>query len=355
MSKTLGIVGGGQLGRMSAQAAKKLGIPVIIYTPEKNSPASQVADETIMADYTDEAALKKFADKCDYISYEFENIPVKTVRFLQSIKPVYPDDKLLEISQDRLAEKTFLNEHGIPTANFAPAHSASDIQKTLNDWQTNTCIIKTTRFGYDGKGQVFIRSKDEIQDAWNALNSDIVIIEELIDFECEISVIIARDIHGKMEAYGPCLNDHANHILSKTTVPAPISDEIANKAILAAKDLAHAVNLVGVLALEMFVTKDGQILANEIAPRTHNSGHWTIDACEVSQFENHVRTACAMDVAPPKRHSDAAMLNLIGDEVKNIAEYEGRADAHIHLYGKDEIREGRKMGHITITKDKTND
>lgn len=352
-TKTLGIVGGGQLGRMSAGAAKKLGIHTIILTPEKNAPAAQVADETIIADYTDEAALQKFAEKCDYISYEFENIPVKTVRFLQKTKPVYPDDKLLEIAQDRLVEKTFLNDHGIPTANFAEARSVSDIEKTLNDWNTNICIIKTTRFGYDGKGQAFIRSKDEIESAWNALNSDIVIIEQVIDFECEISVIVARDINGNMETYGPCLNDHANHILSKTTLPAPVSDTTAADAIEAAKNLAEAVNLVGVLALELFVTKDGRILANEIAPRTHNSGHWTIDACAVSQFENHVRTVCGMDVAPAGRHSDVIMLNLIGDEVKNIAEYEGRDDAHIHLYGKDEIRPGRKMGHINILKEKT--
>ncbi|MCB1532508.1 MAG: 5-(carboxyamino)imidazole ribonucleotide synthase [Alphaproteobacteria bacterium] len=353
MSKTLGILGGGQLGRMSAQAAQKLGIRTVIFTPEDNSPASQVADETVLANYDDEDALRAFADKVDVISYEFENIPVKTVRFLQTLKPVYPDDTLLEIAQDRLVEKSFLNEHGIPTANWSPARSVSDIEETLKDWNTNRCIIKTTRFGYDGKGQAFIRSESDIQNAWDSLKSDIVIIEEVIDFDCEISVIVARDQNGHMEFYGPCLNDHANHILSQTTVPADIPAALADKAIEAAANLATAVNLVGVLALEMFVTKDGRILANEIAPRTHNSGHWTIDACAVSQFENHVRTVCGMDAAPPARHSDATMLNLIGDEVTNIAQYEAHENAHIHLYGKDEVRPGRKMGHVTILKDKT--
>lgn len=350
MSKTLGILGGGQLGRMSAQAAQKLGIKTVIFTPENDSPAGQVADETIIATYEDEAALTQFAGMVDVISYEFENIPVKTVRFLKNLKPVYPDDKLLEIAQDRIVEKTFLNQHGIPTANWAEGRSVSDIENTVKAWNTNKCIIKTTRFGYDGKGQAFIHDFDEIEHAWTGLKSDICIIEEVVDFECEISVIVARDIDGHMECYGPCLNDHANHILSKTTVPAPISPDIAEKALDAARNLAKAVNLVGVLALEMFVTKDGRILANEIAPRTHNSGHWTIDACTVSQFENHVRTVCGMTAAPADRHSDAIMLNLIGDEVKTIAEYDGRTDAHVHLYGKEDIRPGRKMGHVTITK-----
>ena len=225
--------------------------------------------------------------------------------------------------------------------------------KLEKDWNTNTSIIKTTRFGYDGKGQALIRRAEDIKTAWKQLNSDIVIIEQVIDFQCEISVIIARDINGNMETYGPCLNDHENHILSKTTIPAPIAPEIADKAIALTRNLAEAVNLIGALTLELFVTRDGDLLANEIAPRTHNSGHWTIDACDASQFENHVRAACAMDVAPPNRHSDAVMLNLIGDAVNNIDEYESRDDAHVHLYGKQEVRAGRKMGHITILKPKT--
>lgn len=349
-SKILGILGGGQLGRMSAQAAQELGIRTIILTPEENSPAERVADETIIAAYDDHTALTNFAGKVDVISYEFENIPVETVRFLKNLKPVYPDDNLLEIAQDRLNEKSFLNDHGIPTARFAPARTVSDIEETLKAWNTNRCIIKTTRFGYDGKGQVFIRDFNEIEEAWAKLNTDIAIIEEVVDFACEISVVVARDVNGHCETYGPCLNDHENHILSKTTVPAPIDTALAQSAIEATINLAKAVNLVGVLALEMFVTKDGRILANEIAPRTHNSGHWTIDACDVSQFGNHVRTVCGMNAAPPARHSDAVMLNLIGDDILDLGRYKDDENAHIHLYGKEEVRAGRKMGHVTLTK-----
>lgn len=338
---------------MSAQAANKLGIATVILTPEEDSPASQVADATIIAPYEDQNALKDFADQVDFISYEFENIPVETVRFLQNLKPTYPDDKLLEVAQDRIIEKTFLNDHDIPTANWKAVRSASDIKNTLEEWSSDKCIIKTTRFGYDGKGQVFIHAKDEAEAAWEKLNTDIVIAEEVIDFECEISVIVARDYEGHMETYGPCMNEHKNHILDKTTVPVSLPDGLEAKAIDATKALAEAVHLRGVLALEMFVTKDGRILANEIAPRTHNSGHWTIDACDVSQFENHVRTVCGLTAAPAGRHSDALMINLIGDDVQDLEQYETQEKACVHLYGKHDIRAGRKMGHVTILKDKT--
>jgi 5-(carboxyamino)imidazole ribonucleotide synthase len=352
MHKTLGILGGGQLGRMSAQAAQKLGIKVVIYTPENESPAAQIAPETIVAPYDDQDALRDFAGKVDTVTYEFENIPVETIRFLQTLKPVYPDDKLLEVSQDRITEKTFLNTHGIPTAQWAEGRGVSDIQNALKSWKTDKCIIKTTRFGYDGKGQAFIRSAAEAESAFNALNADVVIIESIIDFDYEISVIIARDIDGNIETYGPCLNHHKNHILDKTIAPAPIDPALAGRARQITRTLAEAVNLVGVLALELFVTKDGQILANEIAPRTHNSGHWTIEACETSQFENHVRTACGLPVAPANQHHAAEMINLIGDDILHLENYEQDENAHIHLYGKHDIKPGRKMGHVTILKDK---
>lgn len=347
---TLGILGGGQLGQMSAKAAQRLGIKAVILTPEDDSPASHVADETIVAPYEDRAALQRFADKVDIISYEFENIPVETIKFLKTIKPVYPEENLLQVAQDRLIEKQFLNDHGIPTARFKRVESVSDIESTLSDWDTDRCIIKTTRFGYDGKGQRFIKSRDDIEEAWKTLKTNIAIAEEVIDFECEISVIIARDSHGNMETYGPCLNDHKNHILHKTTLPADISEKTALSALDKTKKLAEALNLRGVLALEMFVTKSGEILANEIAPRTHNSGHWSIDACEASQFDNHVRTVCGMAVAPAKRHSDCEMINLIGDDIKNLGVYQGNEKAYIHDYGKKDVRDGRKMGHVTILK-----
>jgi 5-(carboxyamino)imidazole ribonucleotide synthase len=348
MTTTLGILGGGQLGRMSAQAADKLGIRVVIYTPEHNSPASQVADETMIGAYEDRDLLAKFASKVDFISYEFENIPVETVRFLRTLKPVYPDDTLLEVAQDRVKEKSFLNKAGIPTARWEAASSYAHVEKTLEGWDTRQCILKTTRFGYDGKGQVFIRENTDIRNAWEQLKSDAIIIEEVIDFDCEISVIVSRGANGHMEFYGPCLNEHRHHILHKTTVPAPIGKNLAARAIEITGKLAEAVNLRGVLALEMFVTKDGRILANEIAPRTHNSGHWSIDACAVSQFENHVRTVCGQNAAPISQHSAAIMINLIGDDVLHLAQYQAQKNACIHLYGKHDIKPGRKMGHVTI-------
>lgn len=305
--KTLGILGGGQLGRMSVQAATVLGIDTVIFTPGTDDPATQLSNSAVIADYSDHDALTRFADQVDVISYEFENIPVETVQFLKKLKPVYPDDNLLKIAQDRLREKTFLNEHGIPTAKFSPAKSPEEIFDVLKAWNQQKCIIKTTRFGYDGKGQYFIDISDktdeesqiEITNGWNSLNTDIVIIEELIDFDFEVSVIVARDQNGHMETYGPCLNEHTNHILS----------------------------------------------------RTHNSGHWSIDACAVSQFENHVRTVCGMEAAPAGRHHDCEMINLIGDDVLGIDEkYKNTDNAHVHLYGKNEVKPGRKMGHVTILK-----
>lgn len=352
-SKTLGILGGGQLGRMAALSAARLGIKTHIYCPDVGCPASLVTDKLTCAQYEDHQALEAFAKEVDVITYEFENIPLETVKFLQAFKPVYPDDKLLAVSQNRLKEKAFLNEIGIATAPFAPALSAEDIAKTLTQWKTSECIVKTTRFGYDGKGQVFHRVNDDIHETWAKLNTQEAIIEGVIDFDFEMSIIIARDTFGKMQAYPAVLNEHRHHILWKTTAPAPLSVALQTEATQMAENLARAVNLVGVMALELFVTKDGRILANEIAPRTHNSGHWTIDACAVSQFEQHVRTVCGLPVGAPGRHSDAEMINLIGDDVKEIPKYLAMENACVHLYGKEEAKPGRKMGHVNIIKPRT--
>ncbi len=349
-AKILGIIGGGQLGRMSAMAAARLGVETYIYTPEKNSPASQVAAHTVVAAYEDKAALAAFAKSVDVISYEFENIPAATIKILKKARAVFPGVNVLETSQHRLSEKKFLNDCGIATAKWAPTLKPEDIEKTLKKWKAKACIIKTTRFGYDGKGQVKFRLGDDPQKAWALLKSDENIIEEIIDFKCEISVIIARDRFGNSVIYDPVLNEHTNHILSKTIAPAPIPAAVAKKAKQYIKKLADKLDLVGVLALELFVTKDGKLIANEMAPRPHNSGHWTIDACAVSQFENHVRTVCGLPVGPAKRHSDAVMLNLIGDDVKIISDYLDRPNACVHLYGKKDARPGRKMGHINILK-----
>ncbi len=358
MSKliTLGILGGGQLGRMSAMAAARLGISVVIFCPDENSPASYVCKENIIANYDDKAALKKFSDKTDFISYEFENIPIETIDYLNSLKQdsVLPDKSLLNVSQDRIKEKTFLNDHGIKTTRWSSTSDINDIKNTLKSWGGNEFILKTTRFGYDGKGQIKcdIKDTDELNKFLNDTDGQGIIMEELVDFACEISIIVARDIEGNSETYGPMLNEHKNHILHKTTVPSNISEATESKALGIAKDIAETINLIGVLTVEFFVCKDGGVLVNEIAPRTHNSGHWSIDACCVSQFENHVRTVCGLPVGSTARHSNATMLNIIGDDVNNIDDLLGADNGCLYLYGKRQARTGRKMGHITFIKPK---
>lgn len=348
---TLGILGGGQLGRMSAIAAANLGIDVHILTPEENAPASRVSAHTIVADYEDESALSKFAENINIISYEFENIPVKTIEYLKGLKPVYPDSSLLEVSQDRIAEKSFLNDIGIETTRWKKFEDETQLKNTLSEWNEKKAIIKTTRFGYDGKGQVKYNIEESINDTIRTLNGELI-IEEIVDFECEISVIIAKDVHNNVITYGPMLNQHKNHILDRTYVPSGIKPEIEFKAIKMAQTLAEKIELRGVLTVEFFVTKDGRVLANEIAPRTHNSGHWSIDACAHSQFENHIRTVCGLPALPPERHSDAEMLNLIGADVENLETYYKQENACVHHYGKHDIRGGRKMGHVTFLKKK---
>lgn len=349
----LGILGGGQLGRMSALAAARLGIEVHIFCPENNSPAAMVSAAHTKADYLDKTALRKFAKTVDVISYEFENIPVETVQFLKKIKPVWPDDLLLAIAQHRLYEKLFLNEIGIPTTRWQPVYGPEDIEAALDGWNAKKIILKTTRFGYDGKGQASFNKGDDAQAIWKKFKTDELIAEELVDFKCEVSVIVARDQMGKTACYPVCLNEHKNHILSRTIAPAPLPAALCRKAEKMAVKLADSVGLVGVLTLEMFVTKTGKILANEIAPRTHNSGHWTIDACAVSQFENHVRTVCGLPVGDATPHHKAEMLNLIGDDIKVVPKYLTKPNTCVHLYGKNEVRAGRKMGHITLLKGKT--
>lgn len=349
-SKTLGILGGGQLGRMSALAAHKLGIRTHVFCPEENCPASQVTDLFTCAAYEDKNVLKAFAESVDVISYEFENIPLETIDFLSSLKPVYPDRKLLEVSQNRLKEKKFLNDIGIPTAPWAPAYKASDIDDTLDLWKTPQCIIKTARFGYDGKGQIKQEDKTSSKKNWVALAREEAVIEGIIDFAYEVSAIVARDRFGKSIAFPVALNNHKDHILSESIVPAPIPASIEQQAREMALTLAEAVGLVGVLALELFVTKDGKILANEIAPRTHNSGHWSMDGCNLSQFDAHVRAVCGLPAIEPVQHTAVTMINLIGDDVKELPRYYAMDNACVHLYGKAESRPGRKMGHVNVLK-----
>jgi len=349
-SKTLGILGGGQLGRMSALAAARLGIPVHIYCPEENCPASLVTNRFTRAEYEDQKTLREFADAVDVITYEFENIPLETIKFLQKYKPVYPDDKLLEVSQNRLKEKQFLNDLGIETAPWAPARSAADIDRVMALWGADKCIVKTARFGYDGKGQLKHTNKDNSQESWSKLSTDEAVIEGIVDFAYEVSAIVARDTSGKYAVFPVSLNNHKNHILSETIVPAPISAQILGRVVAIAERVADAVGLIGVLAVEFFVSEDGRVVANEIAPRTHNSGHWTMDGCNVSQFEQHVRAVCSLPILAPVQHSAVTMVNLIGDDVDRLPDYYKMDNACVHLYGKTESRAGRKMGHVNLLK-----
>ncbi len=346
--KTIGMLGGGQLGRMSALAGFPLGLLTHIYSPDAGDPARQVTNLNTVAAYDDRAALRAFAERVDVITYEFENIPLETVRFLETLKPVYPSSHVLEIAQERLAEKTALNSFGLPTTRFAPAHSATDIKNVMAAWGTRQCIIKTTRFGYDGKGQAFVHTPDEADAAWTALKTDVCIVEDVVDFECEISVIVARDLHGRTGSYTPGLNVHRHHILHTTTVPAPLPQSLLNEAQQLAETLAQKIDLIGVLGVEMFVTRDSRLLVNEIAPRPHNSGHWTMDACVCSQFAQHMRAVAGLPLGGFDRHHDAVMTNLLGDDIATIPALAANPLACAHDYGKAEPKAGRKMGHVTV-------
>lgn len=356
---TIGIIGGGQLGRMAALAAARLGYRVHVFCPEADSPTEQVTAAATVAEYTDLAALEAFAKAVDVVTFEFENIPAESVRVLSGLVPVRPGWKVLEVAQDRIAEKTFFNSIGIETAPWAKVTSAAELADAVARLGRPS-VLKTTRFGYDGKGQVKIAADTDLAEAWASLNTDAgrarnteesasppAILEGFIDFAGEISVIVARGLDGTSATFDPAWNVHTNHILDTTTIPAPIPRSQAEAAMQAAHKVADALELVGLLAVEMFVTKDGHLLANEMAPRPHNSGHWTIDACVTDQFEQFVRAVCGLPLGSPERHSDAIMKNLIGDDVHDWPNILKDPVAKLHLYGKAEARSGRKMGHVT--------
>ncbi len=347
---TIGILGGGQLGRMTALAAAQLGYRCHIFCPDDDSPASQVSAKTTRATYDDEVALKDFANAVDVITFEFENIPAVAVRTAGAIKPVRPGLKALETSQDRVAEKRFFEREGIATAPWRPVFDFAALAPALTQIG-RPALIKTVRMGYDGKGQA--RFKDESADlsaAWRSVGSKPCILEGMVDFAREISVIVARGVGGAVECYEPVENRHKDGILDTTTVPAPIPAALAHEAESMATRAATALDLVGLLAVEMFVTKDGRILANEMAPRPHNSGHWTMDASNTSQFEQLVRAICGLPLGDPSRFADAVMTNLIGNDIDQWPAIVAEPGAHLHLYGKAEARAGRKMGHVNRMK-----
>ncbi len=343
---TIGIIGGGQLGRMAALAAAALGYRVHVFCPEKDSPTEQVAAAATVAEYTDLTALEAFARAVDVVTFEFENIPAESVRLLASLVPVRPNWRVLEVAQDRIAEKRFFNSIGIETAPWAAVTSAAELHEAVARIGRPS-VLKTTRLGYDGKGQAKILADTDLDDAWASLGGAEAVLEGFIDFAGEVSVIVARGVDGGWTTFDPAWNIHTNHILDTTTIPAPIPQSLADQAEEAAHKVAEALGLEGLLAVEMFITKDNRILANEMAPRPHNSGHWTIDACVTDQFEQFIRAVCGLPLGNPARHSDAVMKNLIGDDVHDWPEILKDPDAKLHLYGKAEARSGRKMGHVT--------
>lgn len=350
MGATIGILGGGQLGRMLALAAARLGFKCHIYAPEADSPAFDVAQHHTCAAYDDVAALEAFAAQVDVITYEFENVPAQTASVLSARKPVLPDPKVLETSQDRLAEKSFIARLGIATARFAPVSSMDELRQALAQIGL-PAVLKTRRMGYDGKGQYIIRDSAALSAAWSAIHGAPAILEAFVPFKREISVVVAHGHDGQTECFDVTENEHRDHILKVSRAPAAISDAQAAEARAIAAKIADAFNYVGVLAVEMFEVKAAQgpqLLVNEIAPRVHNSGHWTLDGCTISQFEQHIRAVAGWPLAPARRHGRVTMINLIGDEVNACTEWLTRPGASVHLYGKAEARAGRKMGHVTL-------
>ena len=344
---TIGLVGGGQLGRMSALAAARLGYRCHILTRERDSPAGQVSAGVTISDYQDPVALRAFAAAVDVISFEFENISAEGLDLLASLKPVRPAPGILRISQDRIAEKTFVNGVGVPTAPWHGVTNLDDLRAAVADLGL-PAVLKTTRLGYDGKGQRLLRRVDELPDAFAKLAPKPLILEGFIDFAQEISVVIARGADGSFSAFDTVENQHHDHILDLTLAPARVPDAVAAQSQVIARTIANALDLVGLLAVEMFVDATGRVLVNEIAPRPHNSGHWTIDACLASQFELHIRAIAGLPLPAASRHSDAVMKNLVGPAETALWPAILATPGLIpHLYGKTDPRPGRKMGHVT--------
>ncbi len=348
---TLGIIGGGQLGRMTALAAARLGYRSHVWCQRADEPAAQVAAGTTLAAFDDPTAVNAFAAAIDVATLEFENIPLAAATALAALKPLRPGARALEVSQDRRLEKTFINDAGIATAPTRAVTDEASLTAAVAAVGT-PAVLKTARLGYDGKGQRRIDQPDDALAAWREIAGPEVpcVVEGWVVFRLEISVIAARGADGTCRCYVPVENRHKNHILDATIAPAAVNAAVAARAQEIAETLARELDLVGLLAVEMFVTEDDDVLVNEVAPRPHNSGHWTLDACGVSQFEQLVRCACGLPLGDPARHSDAVMTNLIGDDADQWPALMAEPGARVHLYGKRETRPGRKMGHVTRLK-----
>lgn len=344
----IGILGGGQLGRMTAIAAAEMGYRCLILEPQEGCPASHVADH-IAGAYEDEAVLARFAEACDVVTLEFENVPVDALKFLEERVPVRPGSHALKIAQDRILEKQALNDAGIGTAPWAEVIDEAGLLAAIEKIGMPS-VLKTARFGYDGKGQAMLKPGMDPVAAWQDLGGVRCILEGFVDFDCEVSVITARSSAGEVKSFPVVMNEHRNHILYKTHAPADLpaataraAEEIANRAI-------QALDLTGLLAVEMFACPDGSVLVNEVAPRPHNSGHWSIDACMTSQFQQLVRAVCGLPLGSTEILRPAEMTNLLGDEIDDWHAFLAEPNAQLHLYGKAEAKPGRKMGHVTRLK-----
>ncbi|MBU6372336.1 MAG: 5-(carboxyamino)imidazole ribonucleotide synthase [Alphaproteobacteria bacterium] len=345
---TIGILGGGQLGRMLALAAAELGFDVHVFTPEDDSPAARVAARCTRAAYDDTAALAAFARAVDVVTFEFENVPAATVEALVAAGAVVrPGARALAVAQDRLLEKAFLTEAGAPTVAHRRIDGPDDIPAALGALGA-PALLKTRRLGYDGKGQAWVRSPADAATAWASIGAAPAILEAAARFEREISVIAARGADGAIAVYDVCENRHADGILAETRVPAQAPSATTAAAVAATRAVLAALDYVGVLAIEFFVMPDGAVLANEMAPRVHNSGHWTQDACIACQFENQIRAVAGWPLGDVTRFADVRMLNLIGDAAADWRAHAATPGAAVHLYGKREARPGRKMGHVTL-------
>lgn len=341
---TIGILGGGQLGRMLSVAASRLGFRCHIFEPGAEPPAGQVAWKVTTAPYEDEAALTAFAESVDVVTYEFENIPTAALDLIERLRPIHPNRRALAISQDRLQEKAFLNGIGLSTAPWAAVEDMASLEAALATIGTPS-ILKTTRLGYDGKGQARIKTPEDAPAALAAMAGAPAVLEGFVEFSCEISVIAARGLDGAVSCFDPGENVHRDGILHTTTVPARISPALRSDAVLIAAKILNALDYVGVLGVELFVTPKG-LLVNEIAPRVHNSGHWTQAGCTVDQFEQHIRALAGWPLGDGSRYADVEMLNLIGDDVAQVPALAKEPRTQIHLYGKAVAKPGRKMGHV---------
>ena len=342
----IGILGGGQLGRMTAMAAARLGYRSHIFTTEADSPGAQVTPLVTVAEFDDSAALSAFAQAVDVVTYETENIPLEALDHILPHAPVYPGQEVLRVAQDRLREKDYLREIHVETAPFREVTSAASLGRAVHDLG-GRAVLKTVRMGYDGKGQVMIGPETDLKKAWATLGADLAILEAYVDYRCEISVVVIRTQAGAIANYPPVENQHVNHILDTTIAPARLAPELAMRAEAIARHIAEKLGVIGVLAVEMFVTQDHHLLVNELAPRPHNSGHWTIDACHASQFEQLVRAICGLPLGSTDNHADAIMKNIIGPDVERWRELLSDPMTKLHLYGKREAPPGRKMGHAT--------